>query len=125
MRGRFQDCFGEAFGITCGSMVAFWRPWEHFWHPGSTFGGFGAPPGVPKCQQNCEKTGQKNSSVGDRVLEVSCRIDGTGMPPRDLNLIVASRFLDTESFSFLIEATRIHRAVDLDPSILGYEEIVS
>ena len=62
---------------------------------------------------------------GDKVLELARRIDGTGMAPRDLNLLVAASFLHVDSFPFRIEATRMHREVDQKPLDFKFEEIVT
>jgi len=64
-------------------------------------------------------------TFGDRVLELTRRIDGTGMAPRDLNLLVAARFLNADNFQFCIEATRIHREADQDPGSAHYEAIIT
>ena len=68
--------------------------------------------------------GQNVLSFGDKVLEIARRIDGTGMAPKDLTLVVASRFLECDSFPFKIEASRTHREVDCEPGRQTYESIV-
>ena len=40
-----------------------------------------------------QEEGEDVASFGDKVLEVARRLDGTGMKPRDLNALVAGRFL--------------------------------
>ena len=75
---------------------------------------------------NLKKEPQQDVLIfGDRVLEIARRIEGTGMVPRDLNLLVAARFLATDSFPFRIEATRVHREVDVKPDSWTVENIVS
>ena len=71
-----------------------------------------------------DEPGQNVLTFGDKILEVARRIDGTGMAPKDLTLVVASRFLDCDSFLFKIEASRTHREVDCEPGRLTYETIV-
>ena len=41
-----------------------------------------------------DEPGQNVLTFGDKVLEVARRIDRTGMAPKDLTLVVASRFLE-------------------------------
>ena len=43
-----------------------------------------------------DESGQNVITFGDKVMEVARRIEGTGMAPRDLSAICASRFLQSD-----------------------------
>ena len=70
-----------------------------------------------------DEPGQDVLSFGDKVTELARRIEGTGLGPKDLTLICAACFLKSDSFEFNIEASRLHREVDIDPSKYTYEDI--
>ena len=53
---------------------------------------------------------------GDKVLEVYRIIDGTLMGPNYIYILCEESILNSESFEFSIDASRLRREVDLNTS---------
>jgi hypothetical protein len=71
-----------------------------------------------------DEPGQDVESFGNKVIEMSRRIEGTGSAPSDLSVLVATTFLNSEVLTFQLKASALHDKTDDDPSSVTPDEIV-
>lgn len=69
--------------------------------------------------------GENVLTFSDKIFDTASRIEGSGQAPRDLSVIVASRYLGTSTISFELHASQVHNEVDINPSTFTVKEIIA
>jgi hypothetical protein len=71
-----------------------------------------------------QEPGQDVEIFGSRVIEMTRRIQGSGLAPTDLTSIVASCFIDCDVLAFKLKALSFFDLVDDDATAMTWEDIV-
>ena len=69
--------------------------------------------------------GENVLTFSDKIFDTASRIEGSGQAPRDLSVIVASRYLGTSTISFELHASQVHNEVDINPNTFTVREIIA
>ena len=69
--------------------------------------------------------GENVLTFSDKLSEMTRRIEGSGQAPRDLSVLVASRFLGTSTIAFEISAAQLHNEVDLNPNYATSRQVIA
>jgi hypothetical protein len=70
------------------------------------------------------KTAQDVEAFGNQITEVSRWIEGTGLAPNDLSVLMARAFLERDVLTFSFRALALHNKVDDEPSSQMADQIV-
>jgi hypothetical protein len=58
------------------------------------------------------------------VVELCCRITGTGMAPTDLVILAASTFLECDALLFKLKVIALHDAIDKNGQVMNWDSAV-
>jgi hypothetical protein len=61
---------------------------------------------------------------GGRVIELCCRISGTGLAPSDLVILTAATFLECNVLAFKLKAIKVHDKVDDNSQAMTWDAII-
>jgi hypothetical protein len=79
----------------------------------------------PKKLELINEPGQNVEDFGNKVIELTRHIAGSGFAPDDLTSIVAGCFTSCDELGFQLTSWKHQELVDKNPSAMKWEDIVS